>query len=534
MEQSYHWSPLTQLRLTLVLFPLMLLCSTYINLHAQSPQRLWSTLFVGNNVDILTSVSRDVNGDFYFGGYSKSTTGFASGKQSYEDFWIMKVDKRGKFRWHHFFDPGLTNYGTRLAVSPSGVSHLAGISSLIGPLTTEISITSFGPYGDQHETWWYGGSNNEFLHNIIPLHDGAKLLLGETSSTDGDVSYRFSSDYDAWVVRVSPGSAIKWESSFGGRLRDRAFDAIELADSSILVIGTIEQEELDFQGRQVRSWETPILRKYAWNGFLLWEKEFEQSIGSEGKHIEQLNDTVAVIAGRIRASNTATPCAYKKSNVWVAGVHTRTGKILWWDCVGSNGDDNVDALAVDSSGNLLMKLTAEANDGDFMAIPFFDPLYDWIFSYTPPTAPSEELKLNWGMIVLEPTNLSTPINVRDLAVSGDSIIMCGGTKLSDESRVDGWIGLYTNPLASTSPEATTITESPSFAVQYDPQSLRIQLNKRSEQAFFLFDIAGRTIRRVDIPSGLPTLFIQTSDLPHGTYILSLRTDSGWESKTIHL
>ena len=96
---------------------------------------------------------------------------------------------------------------------------------------------------DQGRSIWtkrFGGSGDEELCGTLILEDGSVVLLGSTSSTDGDVQRGIVSGTgkDAWAACVSDSGRLLWQFAAGGKSAD-TFNAAGLdpSDGGIVLVG---------------------------------------------------------------------------------------------------------------------------------------------------------------------------------------------------------------------------------------------------------------------------------------------------------
>jgi len=70
----------------------------------------------------------------------------------------------------------------------------------------------------------YGGTATEECHFIGQVSDGGYIMVGKTSSNDGDISINLGLD-DYWIVKIDSLGNIEWEKTYGGSWDDAAYSA---------------------------------------------------------------------------------------------------------------------------------------------------------------------------------------------------------------------------------------------------------------------------------------------------------------------
>lgn len=128
---------------------------------------------------------------------------------------------------------------------------------------------------DQH---CYGGSQYDVGYSIIELEDGY-AFIGSTASNDGDVSglhdiqiSEFTTDF--WVVRLDNHMEIVWQKCLGGYRNDHPFYITSTEDGGFVVIGTTTSTDGDVSGNHSISYNyTDIwLAKINGEGALQWQQ----------------------------------------------------------------------------------------------------------------------------------------------------------------------------------------------------------------------------------------------------------------------
>ncbi|GHU70288.1 hypothetical protein FACS1894184_15530 [Clostridia bacterium] len=137
-----------------------------------------------------------------------------------------------------------------ISVASDGSIWLAGyaVSDSNGPDGANVSDDALGGedgwvtlMDSAGNTLWskrYGGSGDDRLHQIQPLSDGGAVILGETTSSDGQVKNQRGSK-DAWVIRVDAEGELVWQKCLGGTLDD-GLTAMRLSSNVLTESGGTE------------------------------------------------------------------------------------------------------------------------------------------------------------------------------------------------------------------------------------------------------------------------------------------------------
>uniref|UniRef100_A0A7C5Y796 Fibronectin type-III domain-containing protein n=1 Tax=Fervidobacterium nodosum TaxID=2424 RepID=A0A7C5Y796_9BACT len=79
----------------------------------------------------------------------------------------------------------------------------------------------------------YGGTGNDIAYKVIETSDGDYLIAGTTNSVNGDTGGNIGT-WDAWLIKIDQKGDIIASKVFGGLDRDKAIDAMEVADGYII------------------------------------------------------------------------------------------------------------------------------------------------------------------------------------------------------------------------------------------------------------------------------------------------------------
>jgi hypothetical protein len=121
----------------------------------------WNKLLGGSLGDNAQVIRQTQDGGYIVAGWSFSTDGQVTGNHGSNDYWVVKLDDAGNLKWQ---------------------------KSL-------------------------GGSSGDNLRSIEQTTDGGYIILGDSFSTNGDVTGNHGlSDY--WLVKLTPGSLSTSESQF--------------------------------------------------------------------------------------------------------------------------------------------------------------------------------------------------------------------------------------------------------------------------------------------------------------------------------
>jgi hypothetical protein len=203
---------------------------------------VWSRFFGGSFTDTPNGIVENTNNELIIAGSSDSDDVDISGNKGSYDFWVVKTASSGDLIWEKSFGGteidearGIapTNDGNYVIVgdtrsSDQDVSQNNGAADL-----WLIKISDNG-----HVLWEQsiGGTNFDVPRSIRPTLDGGFLIAGSSRSSDGNVDSNQGQN-DAWIVKVNSNGQLAWQKTFGGTEIDFGYDAVELSDGSMVLVG---------------------------------------------------------------------------------------------------------------------------------------------------------------------------------------------------------------------------------------------------------------------------------------------------------
>ena len=203
--------------------------------------RIWATYYGGIDNDIGSSVTADPSGNVYLAGYTKSTSGMASGGFQNTigggtDAFLAKFDLSGNLLWATYYggsgfdqalsvvtDPSGNVYMTGRTQSANGISS-SGFQANFGGGSNDAFLVKFDSSGNRIWATYYGGTGNEWGFNVATDASGKVYLSGQTTSSSG-ISFNgfkntIGGGFDAFLVKFdSTGNRI-WATYYGGAGED--------------------------------------------------------------------------------------------------------------------------------------------------------------------------------------------------------------------------------------------------------------------------------------------------------------------------
>ena len=183
------------------------------------------------------------------GGSDSNDVDITNNKGSY-DFWVVKTNFEGGIIWEKSYGGSEIDEARGVVNSEDGSYVIVGdtrsndqdISSNNG--AADLWIIKIDENG--HLLWnrSFGGSSFDVPRSIAKTLDNGYLVSGSSRSSDGDVSKNQGLN-DAWMVKISNEGQLMWETSVGGSEIDFCYDAVQLNDGSLIAVGESSSSDGD-------------------------------------------------------------------------------------------------------------------------------------------------------------------------------------------------------------------------------------------------------------------------------------------------
>ena len=82
--------------------------------------------------------------------------------------------------------------------------------------------------------------------SIKSTMDSGFLIAGSSRSSDGDLTSNQGQN-DAWIVKVNNNGELTWQHTFGGSEIDFGYDALELSNGSVVMVGETSSSDGDLE-----------------------------------------------------------------------------------------------------------------------------------------------------------------------------------------------------------------------------------------------------------------------------------------------
>ena len=203
---------------------------------------VWSRFYGGSFTDNPAGVLETASNNLIIvGGSDSNDVDITNNKGSY-DFWVVKSTKDGDIIWEKSFG------GSEIDEARGIVSSGDGNHVIVGDTRSseqDVSLNNGAAdlwlvkISDDGDVLWnssIGGSNFDVGRSIDLTFDGGFIIAGSSRSFDGDVLQNQGQN-DAWIVKINTFGELLWETTVGGSEIDFAYDSVQLNNGTIIAVG---------------------------------------------------------------------------------------------------------------------------------------------------------------------------------------------------------------------------------------------------------------------------------------------------------
>ena len=273
---------------------------------------LWEKTFGFSGTDFGTALLATKDGGFLITGVLDVSSSGGEGNakstavnHSGGDYWVIKTDLTGNLEWSRFFGGSFTEIPLGIVETDDHNFIIAGssdsddfnISNNLG--TYDFWIIKIAPTGSLIWEKSFGGSEIDEARAITTSSDGNFMVVGDTRSSDIDVSENKGAA-DVWIVKFSTEGSLIWEKTIGGTSFDTARAIYKTQDKGFLIAGSSRSLDNDFENNGQND---ALILKIDSNGSLLWQKTIGGSQIDFLYGITELNNKAIIAVGESSSSD---------------------------------------------------------------------------------------------------------------------------------------------------------------------------------------------------------------------------------------
>ncbi|WP_019039407.1 hypothetical protein [Psychroflexus tropicus] len=209
---------------------------------------------------------------------------------------------------------------------------------------------------------YFGGTNNDRSYAAIQTEDGGFIQVGHSESDDFDITDPKGS-YDVWVVKTSEDGDLDWQQNFGGSSIEIGYDIIKTDGGNYLLVGDTRSTDKDVSNP--RGSADVWIIKFDPEGELIWEKTYGGSDFESGRSIVALGNDEYFVTSSSQSLNAQLDFNYGMNDVWNFIINGN-GELIWQKTTGGSQLDLGNDAARNARGEIFVVGSSESKDNDFL------------------------------------------------------------------------------------------------------------------------------------------------------------------------
>ncbi len=267
----------------------------------------WDKDFGGDQLEYLKSIKQTNDGGYILGGssYSGISGNKSQNSNGYFDYWIVKIDSVGNFKWDKSFGGSLNDNLMEVRQTSDGGYILGGYSEsgISGDKTQDV-------WGD--EDFWvvktdsmgiklwdkdFGGIYLDQLYAIDQTSDGGFILGGHSySPVSGDKSQPGWGALDFWILKTDSMGNKLWDKDFGGTDQEY-FRSVKETQDGGLILGGWSWSSDGNKSQSTKGFSDYWIIKTDASGNIRWDKDFGGIDYEEFSDVKQTLDGGFLLSG---------------------------------------------------------------------------------------------------------------------------------------------------------------------------------------------------------------------------------------------
>lgn len=354
----------------------------------------WSKLYGGTDDDEGYDILQTSDGGFMVAGWTASSDGDVTGHHgtSNNDMWVLKLNSSGAIVWNKCYGGTSDDDGAAIAMNTAGEFYVAGSST-----STDGDVS--GNHAQYYSDFWVikinstgtllgqkciGGTDYDEGINMISTLDGGCIMVGRTSSTDGD-AIGYHGGTDMLIAKLNSSLVVEWSKCYGGSQTEECNAVVQLADGSFAALGySSTQNNGDVTGHHGSQGSDDFwLLKLTSTGAITWAKCFGGDGDDQSNGLTKTADGGFVMSGLTNSTNGDVTGFHNGGwfdpDIWVCKINS-SGLVQWQRCCGGSGQDESFKVFEETAG--VYVVTGFSYSADYDLTLNHGSADGWIFKVT--------------------------------------------------------------------------------------------------------------------------------------------------------
>ena len=209
----------------------------------------WSRYFGGSFTEIPLGIVETDNHNYIIVGSSDSNDFNISNNKGSYDFWMTKIATDGSLLLEKTFGGSEIDEASAIIAANDGSFIIVGntrsadkdVSKNNG--AADIWILKVSKEGNLIWEKTIGGSSFEVAKAIYNTQDNGFLIAGSSRSLDN--GFQNKGQNDALILKINENGNLLWQKTFGGSEIDFLYDVVELNNKTVIAVGESNSEDGD-------------------------------------------------------------------------------------------------------------------------------------------------------------------------------------------------------------------------------------------------------------------------------------------------
>ena len=349
-----------------IYFLLLILLSFYFTGYSQPLVINWQHCYGGSNYESGTSAVKSIDGYVLFCG-TDSRDGDVPVLHGSWDYWVIKTDFSGNILWSKTYGGSQANVDSQMKQTYDGGYIMIGYTtSNDGQVqgnhgAADYWVVKIDSSGNIEWSKCLGGSSNDYPCWIDIAEDSGYICNGYTSSNNGDVNGNHG-QYDYWVVRLDRSGNIKWQKTLGGSDNDIGSCVSSTVDGGAIVGGFTYSNDGDVQCIRHGKSDSWVIKLDSL-GQIEWENCYGGSQNDNVNSIISTSDNGYIFTGITYSNDGDVSGNHGNGDFWVVKID-HWGNLIWQKCFGGSALDVPLFIKQSVDGNYFIGGNTYSKDGD--------------------------------------------------------------------------------------------------------------------------------------------------------------------------
>jgi hypothetical protein len=336
-------------------FILSLVCIYFSNLLlSQAPVIEWQRYYGGTSSDLHSDVQQTSDGGYIHIGTTSSNNGDVTGNHGSADIWVVKTNAIGDILWQKALGGTYLDQGRSIRQTPDGGYILVGTtSSNDGDVSgnngyRDYWVVKLNSSGNIQWQKTYGGANDDVASSIRPTSDGGYIVAGYKSMAPTNM---VGDQREYWIIKLDSSGNIQWQNTYGGENWEEAYSIEQTTDGGYIVAG-ISNSLYNFVIGNHGYYDYWVIKLNA-AGTLEWQKSLGGSFSDTAQSIKQTSDGGYVVVGYSLSNDGNVTGNNGDRDYWVVKL-TSIGNMQWQKSFGGSKDDIATGVESTADGGCIV------------------------------------------------------------------------------------------------------------------------------------------------------------------------------------